>query len=69
MQKPIYEIDGSRFSTLQGFFDEISRVLIPGADWRETSTTRGVQRAPPFLIGSLKSLPCTQRAVLRKRTA
>jgi hypothetical protein len=33
MPKPIYEIDGARFSTLQGFFDEISRVLIPGANW------------------------------------
>ena len=31
--KPAYEIDGSRFSTLEGFYDEISRVLIPGADW------------------------------------
>jgi RNAse (barnase) inhibitor barstar len=33
MQKPTYEIDGSRFSTLEGFYDEISRVLIPGAEW------------------------------------
>jgi RNAse (barnase) inhibitor barstar len=32
-QKPIYEIDGSRFSTLEGFYDEISNVLIPGAKW------------------------------------
>jgi RNAse (barnase) inhibitor barstar len=31
--KPIYEIDGARFSTLKGFYDEISRALIPGADW------------------------------------
>jgi RNAse (barnase) inhibitor barstar len=29
----VYEIDGSRFSTLHGFFDEISRVLIPGVYW------------------------------------
>ena len=28
-----YEIDGTRFSTLEGFFAEISRVLIPGSDW------------------------------------
>ena len=28
-----YEIDGSRFSTLEGFFDEVSSVLIPGSDW------------------------------------
>lgn len=28
-----YEIDGRRFSTLEGFFDEIGRVLIPDADW------------------------------------
>jgi RNAse (barnase) inhibitor barstar len=26
-------IDGARFSTLEEFYDEISRVLIPGADW------------------------------------
>jgi RNAse (barnase) inhibitor barstar len=31
--KPTYEIDGSRFGTLQEFYDEVSRVLIPGADW------------------------------------
>lgn len=28
-----YEIDGNRFSTLEGFYEEISRVVIPGADW------------------------------------
>jgi RNAse (barnase) inhibitor barstar len=28
-----YEIDGQDFSTLDGFYDEISRVLIPGAAW------------------------------------
>src|SRR4051794_40815175 len=33
MKKIIYEIDGNNFSTLEGFFDEIGRVLIPGADW------------------------------------
>jgi RNAse (barnase) inhibitor barstar len=31
--KPTYEIDGRRFSTLEGFYDEIGRVLIPGAEW------------------------------------
>src|SRR3954452_6697076 len=31
--KPTYEIDGARFSTLEDFFEEISRVLIPGAEW------------------------------------
>jgi len=31
--KPIYEIDGNRFSTLEGFYEEVSRVLIPGAEW------------------------------------
>jgi RNAse (barnase) inhibitor barstar len=31
--KLVYEIDGSRFDTLEGFFEEISLVLIPGADW------------------------------------
>ncbi len=33
MGKPVYEIDGARFGTLEGFFDEISRVVIPGAEW------------------------------------
>jgi RNAse (barnase) inhibitor barstar len=28
-----YEIDGANFSTIDGFYDEISRVLIPGATW------------------------------------
>lgn len=31
--KPVYEIDGGCFSTLEGFYEEISRVVIPGADW------------------------------------
>lgn len=33
MSKTIYKIDGARFSTLEEFFDEVSRVLIPGAFW------------------------------------
>ena len=32
-QNQIYEIDGNHFSTLEEFYDEISRVLVPGADW------------------------------------
>lgn len=28
-----YEIDGARFSTLEGFFEEVSTVLIPGVEW------------------------------------
>lgn len=32
-EKATYEIDGARFSNLEGFFDEISRSLIPGAKW------------------------------------
>lgn len=35
-QKPVYEIDGSRFGILEGFFDEISRVLVPDAHWGRT---------------------------------
>jgi RNAse (barnase) inhibitor barstar len=31
--KPEYIIDGARFSTLEEFYEEISRVLIPGANW------------------------------------
>lgn len=33
MAKPLYAIDGARFRTLEAFYDEVSRVLIPGADW------------------------------------
>lgn len=33
MNQQIYVIDGDNFTTLQGFYDEISRVLIPGAEW------------------------------------
>lgn len=29
----VYEIDGQNFATLEGFYDEIARVLIPGAPW------------------------------------
>lgn len=32
-EKNTYEIDGTRFSTLEEFYDEIGRVLIPGAYW------------------------------------
>ena len=28
-----FEIDGSRFSTLEGFYAEVSRVLVPAYDW------------------------------------
>jgi RNAse (barnase) inhibitor barstar len=33
MAKVVYEFDGRDFSTLQEFYDMISRVLIPGAEW------------------------------------
>lgn len=33
--KVIYEIDGANFSTLEEFYDEVSRVLIPNASWGE----------------------------------
>jgi len=29
----IYTIEGTRFATLEGFFAEVGRVLIPGAQW------------------------------------
>ena len=32
-QKQVYEIDGAGFSSLEGFFDEVSRKLIPHAIW------------------------------------
>jgi len=28
-----YQIDGSRFTTLEGFYEEISRAVIPGETW------------------------------------
>jgi len=31
--KPVYEIDGRDFATLQDFCGVVSRVLIPGAEW------------------------------------
>jgi RNAse (barnase) inhibitor barstar len=31
--KTRYEIDGTQFEDLQGFYDEVSRKLIPGASW------------------------------------
>jgi hypothetical protein len=33
MMKPVYEIDGHDFLTLEGFYAVVSRVLIPGASW------------------------------------
>jgi RNAse (barnase) inhibitor barstar len=33
MTKAVYEIDGRDFTTLQGFYEVVSRVLIPGAEW------------------------------------
>ena len=31
--KPVYEIDGRDFATLEDFFEVVGRVLIPGASW------------------------------------
>jgi RNAse (barnase) inhibitor barstar len=31
--KTVYELDGNKFDTLDEFYDEVSRVLIPGAQW------------------------------------
>src|SRR3569833_308211 len=33
MTKKTYQIDGTTFSTLEDFYGEVSRVLIPGSDW------------------------------------
>jgi RNAse (barnase) inhibitor barstar len=33
LEKATYEIDGRDFSTLEEFYDVVSRALIPGADW------------------------------------
>lgn len=29
----VYEIDGENFSTLEEFYDEVTRVLVPNASW------------------------------------
>jgi hypothetical protein len=29
----VYELDGARITTLESFVDEVSRVLVPGAEW------------------------------------
>jgi hypothetical protein len=31
--RTVFELDGARFSTLESFYDEVSRVLIPGSEW------------------------------------
>lgn len=33
MSKAVFEIDGTEFETLGGFFDVVGRTLIPGATW------------------------------------
>jgi RNAse (barnase) inhibitor barstar len=33
MDRRVYTLDGTRFSTLEEFYDEVERVLIPGARW------------------------------------
>lgn len=33
MSDAVFEIDGARFSTLEEFYDEVDRVLIPHAAW------------------------------------
>jgi RNAse (barnase) inhibitor barstar len=33
MDKEVYVIDGDNFDTLEGFYDEISNKVIPGASW------------------------------------
>lgn len=33
MRKIVYEIDGDDFSSLDEFYEEVSKKIIPGADW------------------------------------
>lgn len=33
MERTVYEIDGTRFATLDELFDEVSRVIVPGKEW------------------------------------
>jgi Barstar (barnase inhibitor) len=45
--KPTFEIDGLRFHTLEEFFDEVSEILIPGADWgRNLDAFNDILRGP-----------------------
>lgn len=33
LRRPIREVDGGRFDDLDGFWDEVSRQLVPGTEW------------------------------------
>lgn len=33
MAKPVYEIDGEDFETLEGFYDTVTEVLLAGSEW------------------------------------
>jgi RNAse (barnase) inhibitor barstar len=65
---PMFDIDGERISTLEDFYDEIERVLIPGVTWGRNldalnDLLRGGFGTPPggFL------LRWTRHAVSRER--
>ena len=40
----MYEINGSAFSTLDEFYDEISRVLLPDSDWKDLDAFNDILR-------------------------
>jgi hypothetical protein len=125
---PIFQIEGARITSLDAFYEEVSRVVIPGADWGHNlnafndilrggfgtpeggfvlvwrdhhlslealgypetvrqlddawnaatqtiartspkiSRPRAVGPAPPYSIGSLKSLLCTVSGARRRKT-
>jgi hypothetical protein len=73
-QKHVYEIDGAAFSSLEGFFDEVSRKLIPDAIWGKNldafnDILRGgfgtPQQSPVVPANSFQTLPALGFSDLR----
>jgi hypothetical protein len=65
-----YEIDGARFSTLEEFYDEISRVLIPGTVQLSRRPSMKLSRGAGalFSTGSSRSSKITALAAARLTT-
>ena len=62
-QVPVYEIDGERFSSLEGFYDEISRVMLPGKPWG-----RNLDAFNDILRGNFGGIPVRFEFVWRNHT-
>lgn len=46
MPKPVLTIHGENFSTLDEFYDEVERVLIPGVPWGRTPSKNHAPGVP-----------------------